>query len=180
MNLKYLIREYKWATTPILYILLIVVASLVYTNKNSNHETVSDKENKIDEIFIGSQISLDDITKPSVKEAQILKEILPGEYFFDLNPTTLENIDNIKNIFAIKDNGKVAMIGYLSTGTKNCKKLEYFSLSQNGKHYAKKENNTISYKLVWNSNSNQYVYYNFFKADGLDAINNCVYMITAK
>ena len=38
MNLKYLIREYKWATTPILYILLIVVASLVYTNKNSNHE----------------------------------------------------------------------------------------------------------------------------------------------
>ena len=105
MNLKYLIREYKWAMTPILYILLIVVASLVYTNKNSNHEIISDKENKIDEIFIGSQISLDDITKPSVKEAQILKEILPGEYVFDLNPTTLENIDNIKNVFAIKGNG---------------------------------------------------------------------------
>ena len=92
----------------------------------------------------------------------------------------IDNIDNIKNVFAIKGNGKVAMIGYLSTGSKNCKKLEYFSLGQNGKHYAKKENNTISYKLVWNSNSNQYVYYNFFKADGLDAINNCVYMITAK
>ena len=48
------------------------------------------------------------------------------------------------------------------------------------KHYAQKENNTISYKLVWNSDSSRYFYYNFFKADGLDAINNCIYMITAK
>ena len=72
------------------------------------------------------------------------------------------------------------MIGYMSTGSKNCKKLEYFSLSQNGKHYAQKENNTLSYKLVWNSDSSRYFYYNFFKADGLDAINNCIYMITAK
>ena len=45
MKLKYLIREYKWATTPILYILLIVIVSLIYTNKNSNHEIIPNKKN---------------------------------------------------------------------------------------------------------------------------------------
>ena len=48
MKLKYLIREYKWATTPILYILLIVIVSLIYTNKNSNHEIIPNKKNIID------------------------------------------------------------------------------------------------------------------------------------
>ena len=180
MKLKYLIREYKWATTPILYILLIVIVSLIYTNKNSNHDIIPNKKNIIDGTSIGSQISLDNKIEPTVKETQILNEVLPGDYIFDSKPTTLENIGNIKNVFAIKDNGNVEMIGYMSTGSKNCKKLEYFSLGQNGKHYAQKENNTISYKLVWNSDSSRYFYYNFFKADGLDAINNCIYMITAK
>ena len=58
MKLKYLIREYKWATTPILYILLIVIVSLIYTNKNSNHDIIPNKKNIIDGTSIGSQISL--------------------------------------------------------------------------------------------------------------------------
>ena len=79
MKLKYLIREYKWATTPILYILLIVIVSLIYTNKNSNHEIIPNKKNIIDGTSIGSQISLDNISEPTVKETQILNEVLPGD-----------------------------------------------------------------------------------------------------
>ena len=77
MNLKYLIREYKWATTPILYILLIVVASLVYTNKNSNHEITNG-------IIALKGGNIDDELN-SIKEIKISKnnDIFDIEYFHD-------------------------------------------------------------------------------------------------
>ena len=40
MRIKYLIRDNKWIITPALYILLLLSASLIYLNKNSNNELI--------------------------------------------------------------------------------------------------------------------------------------------
>ena len=179
MRLKYLIRDFKWVITPAAYILLMIIISLIFIMKNSNHDLIADKQDIIDGVSFGSKIEIDKINKPSEAENEILNQLINIELLFDSQQSSLEDIDNIKRIFGANQNGEVVLMAYFSNGVKNCKKLKYFSLGQNGKHYASTEDNSISSSLTWNSKSNKYVYYNFYKPQGLDVKNNCLYLITA-
>jgi hypothetical protein len=76
MRLKYLIRDFKWVITPAAYILLMIIISLIFIMKNSNHDLIADKQDIIDGVSFGSKIEIDKINKPSEAENEILNQLI--------------------------------------------------------------------------------------------------------
>ena len=180
MKLKDLIREYKWTITPISYVLLLGIFSIFFLFKNSNHELIDSRIDSVDGILLGSEIvnsgnfPLNDIEKDA------LKSVSKKDLIFYSKDTILENIENIKTIYGGSEDNKVALIGYMTRGIKDCKRLKYFSLGQNGKHYAVDKGSATNAKLIWNSKTNIYIYYNFFESKGLNLEKKCLYIIMAR
>ena len=152
MRIKYLIRDNKWIITPALYILLLLSASLIYLNKNSNNELIENRDISVDSISIGDKVEISEFETLQGLDSKLLNEIVAS----DLNnlfykETFLQNLSEVKSIYIIDAEGVVSGLGYVSKGAENCKRLKYFSYSENGKHYVVEDDKSISKKLEWNS-----------------------------
>ena len=94
--------------------------------------------------------------------------------------TFLQNLSQVKSIYIIDVEGVISGLGYVSEGAENCKRLKYFSYSENGKHYVVEDDKSISKKLEWNSEKNRFIFYDRYFSSGTDLKNNCAYLITLK
>ena len=159
MRIKYLIRDNKWIITPALYILLLLSASLIYLNKNSNNELIENRDISVDSISIGDKVEISEFETLQGLDSKLLNEITAS----DLNnlfykDTFLQNLSAVKSVYIVGPEGDVSGVGYVAEGAENCKKLKYFSYSENGKYYVVEEDRSISKKLEWNSEKNRFVF----------------------
>ena len=148
MRIKYLIRDNKWIITPALYILLLLSASLIYLNKNSNNELIENRDISVDSISIGDKVEISEFETLQGLDSKLLNEITAN----DLNnlfykDTFLQNLSAVKSVYIVGPEGDVSGVGYVAEGAENCKKLKYFSYSENGKYYVVEEDRSISKKL---------------------------------
>src|SRR5210317_895426 len=181
MRIKYFIRDNKWIITPVLYILLLLGASLIYLNKNSNHELIENRDIIVDSISIGDQVETNEFERLEGLDSKLLNEIVASDsnnLFY--KETFLQNLSEVKSIYIIDAEGVVSGLGYVSKGAENCKRLKYFSYSENGKHYVVEDDKSISKKLEWNSEKNRFIFYDRYFSSGTDLKNNCAYLITLK
>ena len=181
MRIKYLIRDNKWIITPALYILLLLSASLIYLNKNSNNELIDNRDISVDSISIGDKVEISEFETLQGLDSKLLNEITAS----DLNnlfykETFLQNLSAVKSVYIVGPEGDVSGVGYVAEGAENCKRLKYFSYSENGKYYVVEEDKSISKKLEWNSEKNRFVFYDRYFSTGTDLKNNCAYLITSR
>jgi hypothetical protein len=142
---------------------------------------IENRDIRVDSISIGDQVKTNEFDKLEGLDSKLLNEIITS----DLNnlfykETFLQNLSVVKSIYIIDTEGVVSGLGYASEGAENCKKLKYFSYSENGKHYVVEDDKSISKKLEWNSEKNRFVFYNRYFSSGTDLKNNCAYLITLK
>ena len=179
------IRDNKWLLTPILYVSVLVLFSVLFLYKNSQNNYVDYDEDSI--LGIELHMRYPEINeklkyKSDSKEFALISRILNKKDFQlarDSELSLLQNA-NVAGIYAFNSEYKILALGYMSNNAEDCRKLRAITISKLGKHLMLIEDSSLSEQLSWKSQDNLYTFFNQFSSDGIDLESVCGYMISSK
>ena len=178
------IRDNKWLLTPILYVSVLVLFSVLFLYKNSQNNYVDYDEDSI--LGIELHMRYPEINeklkyKPDSKEFALISRILNKKDFQlarDSELSLLQNA-NVAGFYVFNSDYKMLAIGYMSNNGTDCKKLRAITISKLGKHDMASKDDSLSEKLSWKSEMNNYTFFNQFSSQGVQLGRICGYMISS-